>query len=85
MTSVKEPTRFGIVKLNKNKIVGFKEKDQSKTEYINGGICILNKKILKLIKNDNCIFEKDILPKLAKKDEINAFVHNGFLVCHGYS
>ena len=61
-----------------NKIVGFKEKDQSKTEYINGGFFVINKKILKLIKKDNCIFEKDILPKLVKKDEINAFVHNGF-------
>ena len=78
MTCVKEPTRFGVVKLNKNKIVGFKEKDQSKTEYINGGFFVINKKILKLIKKDNCIFEKDILPKLVKKDEINAFVHNGF-------
>ena len=67
MTCVKEPTRFGVVKLNKNKIVGFKEKDQSKTEYINGGFFVINKKILKLIKKIIVFLKKIFCQNWLKK------------------
>lgn len=50
-------------------------------EYINGGFFVLSKKIFKFLKNDNSIFEKDCLPKLSKKNQLNAFKHNDFWAC----
>ena len=50
-------------------------------EYINGGFFVLSKKIFKYLKNDQTIFEKDCLPKLAKNNQLLAFKHNGFWGC----
>ena len=42
--------------------------------------CII-KKIFKYLKNDQTIFERDCLPKLAKNNQLLAFKHNGFWGC----
>ena len=78
MTCAKEPTRFGIVKIKKDIVVNFTEKDQSSIEDINAGFFVVNKKIFNHKLHKNTIFEKDILRKLALKKEIAAFRHNGF-------
>ena len=63
---------------NQLKIKKIKEKP---LEYINGGFFVLSSKIFKFLKNSSTIFEKDCLPKLAKKNELIAFKHKGFWGC----
>ena len=81
MTVVRPPVRFGEVKLNKNKIIRFKEKPQSSEGWINGGFFILNSKIFDYIKGDSQMFEREPIEKLTKKKQLMGFKHNGFWQC----
>ena len=75
LTAVKEPSRFGRLNLDNNKIISFTEKPK---EYINGGFFVFNNKIFKYLKNDNTILEKEPLEKIAKIKQLTAFKHNSF-------
>ena len=79
LTAVKYKNPKGILIFgNQSKIKKIKEKP---LEYINGGFFVLSNKIFKFLKNSSAIFEKDCLPKLAKKRELIAFKHKGFWGC----
>tara|TARA_B100000575_G_C23074326_1_gene618795 strand:- start:129 stop:890 length:762 start_codon:yes stop_codon:yes gene_type:complete len=75
LTAVKEPSRFGRLNINNNKVKNFIEKPN---EYINGGFFIFNQSIFNYLKDDNTILEKDPLEKLSKKNKLYAYKHNGF-------
>ena len=78
MTVVKQPGRFGAVKLRKNgDIEKFLEKPYGDEGWINGGFFVFNKKILKYL-NKNSILEKKPLETLAKISELKSFKHDGF-------
>ena len=78
MTVVKQPGRFGAVKLKKNgNIEKFLEKPYGDEGWINGGYFVFNKKILKYL-NKNTILEKKPLETLAKIGELKSFKHDGF-------
>ena len=78
MTTVQPPGRFGIVKTKGDKILNFLEKPVGNGAWINGGFFVLNRKILKLIKDDMTIWEKKPLEILAKKRELISFKHKDF-------
>ena len=79
LTAVRYKNPKGILKINKNsKVNAIKEKP---IEYINGGFFVLSNKIFKFLKNDQTIFEKDCLPKLAKQNELMSYKHHGFWAC----
>lgn len=72
LCELKNPDRFGIVEIDKNfNVIDFKEKREKKGErYINTGVYILNKKVIKdYLQNypTKFSFEKDILEKLKLK------------------
>src|SRR3989344_4849826 len=76
LTAVKLESPFGILELDKNEVVGFKEKP--KLDYfMNGGFYVFNKKIFKYMKKGYDL-EKDILRDLAKIKQVGAFRHKGF-------
>ena len=76
--AVKPPGRFGAMKINNNLVKEFLEKPQGDSNWVNGGFFILNKKIFKYIKKNNCIWEREPLENLAKDNELNAFKFEGF-------
>jgi len=79
LTAVKYKNPKGILIFgNQIKIKKIKEKP---LEYINGGFFVLSNKIFKFLKNDQTIFEKDCLPKLAKQNELMSYKHHGFWAC----
>lgn len=78
LTAVHKPDRFGIIRLNNDKVVDFEEKSIS---WINGGWMICNKEIFNYIKNDSTIFERDPLEKLASENKLGAYMHEGFWQC----
>ena len=82
LSAVRPPARFGKMKIKGNLIVDFREKSQLDEGRINGGFFVLSKKIFSLISGKkNAIFEVDVLPKLAKKNQLCAFKHNGNWQC----
>tara|TARA_B110000305_G_scaffold232285_2_gene286990 strand:- start:340 stop:1065 length:726 start_codon:yes stop_codon:yes gene_type:complete len=79
LTAVRPLPRFGNIKLNKNKISSFSEKDKLQEGWINGGFFVLNKKVFEYINNrENCIFEREPLQNLSKDGELMAYKHEGF-------
>ena len=80
MTVVQPQGRFGIVDINKknNLVKNFSEKPKGDGSWINGGFFVLKKEIFKYLKDDNTVWEKQPLEKLAKNSELSAFRHNGF-------
>lgn len=78
VTAVRPMKRFGVMNISKSKVTAFNEKPVDEGGWINGGYFVLSTKILKYIKSSNSVLEKDILPKLAKTNQLRAFQHNGF-------
>lgn len=81
VTAVKPPARFGAIILDKKKkymVKNFKEKNDNNDLLINGGFFILSPKCIDFIKSFNSSWENDILPKIAKKKQLSAFIHKGF-------
>jgi glucose-1-phosphate cytidylyltransferase len=78
VTAVQPPGRFGSLDMQDNKITSFKEKPQGDGTWINGGFFILSPKVLEYIDNDETIWERTPLEKLAQEGQLSAFVHRGF-------
>lgn len=72
--------RFGVVKLEENKITGFFEKNEVDNGIINGGVYYLNKSILNYISKIPCSLEKDIFPILSDKGFLFGKVYNGIFL-----
>lgn len=79
LTAVKYNNPKGILIINKkSSVINIKEKP---LEFINGGFFVLSHKVFRYLKNDKSVFEKDCLPKLSDKRELNAYKHNDFWCC----
>ena len=82
LTAIQPGGRFGVLDINNlNNINSFVEKAKEDGGWINGGFMVLEPEILEYIKNDETIFEKDPLEKLAAFGELQAYKHNGFWKC----
>lgn len=72
----------GVVELSKKGIVkSFREKSNFDGDLINIGFMVFEPKVFNLIKKDSDILENDILSKLAKMGQLNAYIHKGFWQC----
>jgi len=78
MTVVRPPSRFGIMKLDQDRVVKFEEKPQVHEGWINGGFMVFEPEVLSWIKDDQTILEREILSRLANEGELQAFRHHGF-------
>ncbi len=82
VTGVRPPARFGELTINKNnEVIEFKEKPNIQEGWINGGFFVIEPEFLNYIKDDSSILEKDPLEKVAKSNELIAFLHEGFWHC----
>ncbi len=82
VTAVRPPSRFGELNLSGDKVLSFEEKPQLGTGYINGGFFVFKREILDYVTPDvNCDFEFGPLQKLAKDEQLYAFLHDGFWQC----
>ena len=82
LTAIQPGGRFGVLDINNlNHINSFVEKAKEDGGWINGGFMVLEPEILEYIKNDETIFEKDPLEKLATFGELQAYKYSGFWQC----
>jgi glucose-1-phosphate cytidylyltransferase len=81
VTAVHPVARFGEIILKKNLVSSFKEKPQTKKDWINGGFFIFEPDFLKYIKKSSDVLEGYPLEQLTKKNQLSAFRHEGFWHC----
>lgn len=81
VTAVRPPARFGVMKINGNKVKYFHEKSQTDVGWINGGYFVFNTEIFNYLKNDYSVLEEWPLQQLTNEEELMAFKHEGFWQC----
>ena len=79
LTAVTPPARYGAVSVNSGIVVKFSERTSSPESLINGGYFLVNPQIFEILDPlSNPSWELDILPQLAKREQLAAFQHAGF-------
>jgi glucose-1-phosphate cytidylyltransferase len=79
LTSVYPPGRFGALDvLDDQRVSSFKEKPKGDGAQINGGFFVLSPKVLRLLENDETVWEQSPLETLARDSQLKAFRHSGF-------
>ncbi|MDX2107087.1 MAG: glucose-1-phosphate cytidylyltransferase [Candidatus Melainabacteria bacterium] len=81
VSAVRPPARFGQIRLDKTKVIGFAEKPQADSGWINGGFFVLDSKIKNYITDDETIFEREPLETLAQEGMLSSYQHDGFWQC----
>lgn len=77
VTAVRPPGRFGELRLDQQRLVGFDEKPADGA-WINGGYFVLSPRVLSEIPGDGTSWEHEVLPALARAGRVSAYFHNGF-------
>jgi len=82
LRSVDNATRYGRVIEDEGKIVAFMEKDLSRPGpgVINGGIYVLKREILDLVRGLPCSLEQDVFPALVERGEIRGKAFDGYFL-----
>ena len=78
VTSCIPPEKYGVLYLEDNKVVDFKEKPDDEKNWVNGGFFVLEPNVFSFIKDDNTIWEKEPMEKIVEKRQLSAFRHTGF-------
>ena len=78
VTAVRPPSRFGGLVLEHNRIIEFMEKPQMGEGWINGGFFVLNRRVLDYIEDDQTLWERAPLERLAQAGQLMAFQHTAF-------
>ena len=78
LTAAIAPGRFGALNLVETKFNSFMEKPIGDGAMINGGFFVLSPKVIDYIKDDQTIWEREPLERLANEGNLAAYQHHGF-------
>ena len=78
LTATQPPGRFGTVELDGHHVRQFQEKPHGDGAWINAGFFVLSPKIIDYIDNDQTIWERDPLERLAREQQLSVWRHEGF-------
>lgn len=81
VTAVRPAGRFGDMIVRDGFVDSFTEKPETQLSPVNGGFFVLNRMIGGYLSDDDCIFERDVLPVLSKERKFKAYMHAGFWQC----
>lgn len=81
VTTVRSPARFGRIAFNGNQVTNFHEKPQSAGGWINGGYFVLHPKAIDYVEDDETIWERGPVEKLARDGQLMGYQHSGFWSC----
>ncbi|MEM4260065.1 MAG: sugar phosphate nucleotidyltransferase [Candidatus Woesearchaeota archaeon] len=80
LSTLEDPTGYGIVLMNGNRIVTFVEKpdkENALSNLVNAGFYIMEPEIIKLIPEGFGKLENDLFPKLARENKLYGYVFSG--------
>ncbi len=78
LTATVAPGRFGALDLKGEKVSSFMEKPKGDGAMINGGFFVLSPDVINYIEDDNTVWERGPLERLAREGNLAAFKHAGF-------
>jgi glucose-1-phosphate cytidylyltransferase len=78
LTATIPPGRFGALNLRGTKVDSFMEKPKGDGAMINGGFFVLSPKVIDYISDDQTVWEREPLERLAQEGDLAAFAHHGF-------
>jgi glucose-1-phosphate cytidylyltransferase len=78
VTAVVPPSRYGVLSLEQERVVGFVEKPAGDNTFVNGGFFVLDPSVVDLIDGDDTPWEGLPLERLVASDELRAYRHYGF-------
>lgn len=78
VTAVQIPGRFGAMDMDGKRITRFEEKPLDNASWVNGGYFVLQPEVLDYIRDDDTVWERDPLEKLARTEQLAAYSHKGF-------
>jgi len=78
VAAVYPPRHFGVLDLDGDKVIQFREKPKGEGGFINGGFFVLSPEIARYIDGDATVWEQEPLQRLASDDQLRAFRHEGF-------
>lgn len=82
MTTVKPEGRFGVLDMEGDMIMNFREKSHDDVGWINAGFMVFQPDIFNYIDNDDSVvFEKTPLETVAASGQLMSFKHDGFWQC----
>ena len=82
LTGVQPGGRFGILDLNGQTVIGFREKAVADGGWVNGGFMVMEPEVFSyLSEEESCILERAPLETLAKAGRLGVYKHSGFWRC----
>jgi glucose-1-phosphate cytidylyltransferase len=78
VTAVRPAKRFGALSIEDDRVATFKEKPDGEGGWVSGGFFLLSPSVGDFIDGDQTVWEQEPMEALAQKDEMRAFVHQGF-------
>jgi len=80
LTSVKDPSAYGVPRMSGTKISEFVEKpkiEEAPSNYINSGFYIMEPSVLNMIAPGRSMLETDVFPRIAKMNKLHGFPFSG--------
>lgn len=81
LTTIRPRGRFGVIDIDGDLALSFREKSQEDTGWVNGGYMVLEPEVFDYIDGDDTIFEHKPLENIAKSKQLSCYKHHGFWQC----
>ena len=78
MTATQPPGRFGALGMEGDAVQSFMEKPVGDGGWINGDFFVLSPRVIDYIEDDQTIWERQPLERLAAEGQLHAYKHQGF-------
>ena len=78
LTAVRPKQRYGVLKINKDKVKFFDNSKKKSDVHVNGGFFVISKSAIKKIQDNKVYWEKEPLSYFLNKKKLFAYKHEGF-------
>jgi glucose-1-phosphate cytidylyltransferase len=78
VTAVQPPGRFGALRYEADRAIGFEEKPRGDGGWINGGFFVLSPRVGDYIEGDQTVWEREPMERLAREGQMTVHFHHGF-------
>jgi glucose-1-phosphate cytidylyltransferase len=78
VTAVQPSGRFGSMVLDGSRVGEFSEKPTGDGAWINGGFFVVSPKVASYLEDDDTVWEREPLQRLASEGQLSSYRHTGF-------